>query len=155
MVASISPISKYGSAGKVGLSALHEGTAYLYLPAVLQAGEFWWRIAMEALPGGPEHLPLLTAPLGRVATHTFTVGNPTSSEAHFSCSSSDAARFSVPSGFSVAAHGTAEVQLEYRPGSLGVEETARLAVTSDTVGSVEYVCRGLVSVRLHAWRLCS
>lgn len=71
---------------------------------LLQAGEFSWRISMEALPGGPEQLPLLTAPLGRVARHTLTIANPTAAESHFTCSSSDAARFSVsPSSFLVPA----------------------------------------------------
>jgi hypothetical protein len=69
---------------------------------VLQAGEFSWRISMEALPGGPEQLPLLTAPLGRMARHTLTIANPTAAEAHFVCSSSDGARFTVsPSSFTV------------------------------------------------------
>ncbi|KAF6261116.1 hypothetical protein COO60DRAFT_1637017 [Scenedesmus sp. NREL 46B-D3] len=107
------------------------------------AGEFSWRISMEALPGGPEQLPLLAAPLGRVAHHRLTIANPTGAEAHFVCSSSDAARFCVsPSNFAVAPQGTAEVLLEYRPGSLGLQETGCVTVASNTAGSIEYTCSG-------------
>jgi hypothetical protein len=65
---------------------------------------------MEALPAGPEQLPLLTAPLGRVACRTLTIANPTAAQAHFVCSSSDSSRFSVsPSSFSVAAQVSVEL----------------------------------------------
>lgn len=112
----------------------------------MQAGEFWWQIQMDATPGGPEHLPLLTAPLGRTATHTVVIGNPTSAEAHFSCSSSDPTRFIVaPGSLTIPPQGSAEVYLEYRPGSLGVEEAGTITVTSETAGHVEYICKGQVS----------
>lgn len=100
---------------------------------------------MEATPGGPEQLPLLTAPLGRSATHIIILGNPTSADAQFSCSSSDPTRFTVkPENLTVPPQGSAEVLLEYRPSSLGAEETATVTVTSETAGNVEYLCRGQV-----------
>lgn len=40
--------------------------------------------------------------------------------------------------------GTAEVQLEYRPGSLGLQESGSVTVASDTAGSIEYTCSGKV-----------
>jgi hypothetical protein len=36
------------------------------------------------------------------------------------------------------------VQLEYRPGSLGLQETGSVTVASDTAGSIEYSCSGKV-----------
>eukprot|EP00878_Enallax_costatus_P029595 GHUV01032120.1.p1 GENE.GHUV01032120.1~~GHUV01032120.1.p1 ORF type:complete len:212 (-),score=39.29 GHUV01032120.1:159-794(-) len=112
----------------------------------VQAGEFWWKIQMDATPGGPEQLPLLTAPLGRSASCPILVSNPTAAEAHFNCHSSDPMRFVVnPNSATVPPQGSAEVMLEYRPGSLGAEETATVTVSSETAGSVEYVCHGQVS----------
>lgn len=109
---------------------------------------------MEATPGGPEQLPLLTAPLGRCSAHPILVSNPTAAEAHFNCTSSDAMKFTVsPSSVTVPAHGSAEVVLEFRPGSLGTEESAAVTVTSETAGSVEYVCRGQVSWELQCYIL--
>jgi hypothetical protein len=45
--------------------------------------------------------------------------------------------------------GTAEVQLEYRPGSLGLQENGCVMVASDTAGSIEYNCSGKVGESRH------
>jgi len=57
------------------------------LCCVWQAGEFLWRLALEATPGGPEHLPVLTAPLGSTARHTLVISNPTAADATFEATS--------------------------------------------------------------------
>jgi hypothetical protein len=44
--------------------------------------------------------------------------------------------------------GTAEVQLEYRPGSLELQESGSVTVASDTAGSIEYNCSGKVGQSL-------
>jgi hypothetical protein len=50
------------------------------------------------------------------------------------------------------------VQLEYRPGSLGLQETGSVTVASDTAGSIEYTCSGKVrralSVGVSVLRAC-
>eukprot|EP00775_Hariotina_reticulata_P012144 gene12144-12282_t len=108
-----------------------------------EAGEFLWRLALEATPGGPEHLPLLTAPLGSTARHTLVISNPTASEGMFEVTSSDARRFSAtPSTIRVPGNGTAELVLEYHPGTVDVEETGVVIVSSAAAGQVEYICRG-------------
>lgn len=100
---------------------------------------------MEATPGAPAALPLLTAPLGGSAAHCLTITNPTPTPAHFSAASSDARRFSVaPADFVLPGGGSTELQVLYRPGRLGDEEAGAVTVASDTAGSQEYCCRGQV-----------
>ncbi|KAF8055917.1 CFAP47 [Scenedesmus sp. PABB004] len=108
-----------------------------------EAGEFWWRVAMEATPGGPEALPLLVVPLGCAARHVVVVTNPTPEPARFTAASSDAAVFAVtPASLTLPGHGSAELAVEYRPSALGVEEAGSVRVESETAGCVEYACRG-------------
>jgi len=58
---------------------------------------------------------------------------------------SDAKRFSTtPSTLKVSGYGTAEMVLEYRPGTVDVEETGVVTGSSAAAGQVEYICSGQV-----------
>lgn len=59
----------------------------------LQAGEFWWKLVLEATPALPQPPIQLSAPLGSTATHMLSVANPTATEVTFTSSSSS------PDGF--------------------------------------------------------
>lgn len=59
----------------------------------LQAGEFWWKLALEATPALPQPPIQLSAPLGSTATHMLSVANPTATEVTFTSSSSSPDRF--------------------------------------------------------------
>lgn len=112
----------------------------------LQAGEFWWKVQMTATTGGQEQLPLMTAALGRHATTTITVTNPLATEATFTTTSSAPRLFSVsPASMVLAAYDSTEVQLEYRPSSMGVFEEGVITVNGQEAGTVEYICQGQVS----------
>lgn len=58
-----------------------------------QAGEFWWKVALEASPAAPQPPLQLAAPLGSTASHTFEVVNSTRAEATFTATSSNPDRF--------------------------------------------------------------
>lgn len=58
-----------------------------------QAGEFWWKLALQATPALPQPPIELSAPLGSCATHLLSVANPTAVEANFTSSSTSPTRF--------------------------------------------------------------
>ena len=120
----------------------------LLLLLLLQAGEFVWQLSLEALPGGREALPPLSAPLGDVARTSLPVANPTNTHAVFACSSSLPALFKVsPASIELPPHGSGEVEVTYCPSSVAVKESATLTVDGGPAGMVEYdVCGTVGSV---------
>lgn len=78
--------------------------AYSTCTACLQAGEFWWKLALEATAPLPQPPIELSAPLGSTAHHTLSITNPTAAEAVFTSSSSSPDKFwVVPQSFKVSA----------------------------------------------------
>jgi len=59
----------------------------------MQAGEFWWKLALDATPALPQPPIMLSAALGSTTSHTLAVANPTPVEATFTSSSSCPDRF--------------------------------------------------------------
>jgi hypothetical protein len=114
---------------------------------------------MDANPGGPLQLPLLTAAFGCSATTTITVSNPLGVAASFtaavrsegdpSASNNDSSKkacFEVsPSSFNLSGYASREVVLKYKPTKLGGLEQAAVIIGSSTAGSVEYEAQGMVS----------
>ena len=130
--------------------------------SLVQIGEFWWKVEMDATPGGPLQLPLLTAAFGRSATTTITVSNPLGVPSAFSAAvraagdptASSGVRsikpcFEVsPSSFTLGGYASKEVALEYKPTKLGELEQAAVIISSGTAGNVEYEAQGMVSLGL-------
>lgn len=68
----------------------------------MQAGEFWWKLALDATPALPQPPIMLSAALGSTTSYALAVANPTPVEATFTTSSSCPDRFwLVPDTFKV------------------------------------------------------
>lgn len=71
-----------------------------------QAGEFWWKLALEATPALPQPPISLAAPLGATTSYMLSAANPTAAEATFTSSSSSPDRFWLnPGSFKVGSQG--------------------------------------------------
>merc|ERR1740117_2872988 len=99
------------------------------------AGEFWYDLVLTGENPPPTELPSMECEVGRKATQTIQLDNPTEEDIVLKGFTSNARNFSFsPSRLAVPAYGTLEVTITYTPNTIGEWQGSSMSFKHPTVG---------------------
>lgn len=108
-----------------------------------KAGEFWYDLVLTGENPPPTELPSMECEVGRKATQTIQLDNPTEEDIVLKGFTSNARNFSFsPSRLAVPAYGTLEVTITYTPNTIGEWQGSSMSFKHPTVGEWNYEIKG-------------
>lgn len=110
------------------------------------AGEYWYKLQLQATEAPPETLPEMSCEIGTRCTRQVTVDNPLDELVTLTTSSSNSRNFCIKErDLVLQPFGSAQLTVEYTPSSLTEVENGEVAVSGAVMGKVVYKCSGCVS----------
>ena len=108
-----------------------------------RVGEFWYDLHLQAEENPAVSLELLACELGKVASHTVTLENPTGQELFLEFRNSNPTNFEiVPDKILLPAYEAIKVQISYSPTNLDAVESGTIVFESPIVGKWQYHVEG-------------
>lgn len=108
-----------------------------------KVGEFWYDLNLIAEQNPVTNLQLLECELGKMASHTVELENPTGKEIFLDYRNSNPTNFEViPDKVMLPPYEKVKVQIQYSPTNLDVVESGSLAFENPQVGKWEFNIEG-------------
>ena len=108
-----------------------------------RVGEFWYDLKLAADENPVQNLDTLACELGKLATHTVNLENPTGQEMNIDVKNSNATNFEVvPDKIVLQAYETQKVLIQYSPSNLDVVESGTIIFDNPHIGKWEYNVAG-------------
>jgi len=108
-----------------------------------KVGEFWYELSLTADESPIQNLELLECELGRMASHTVELENPTSNELFLDFRNSNPTNFEIkPDKVILPPYEAIKVQIQYSPTTLDQVESGNIVFSHPQVGKWEYNVEG-------------
>jgi len=108
-----------------------------------ELGEFWYLLHTKAKKPDASSLPLMTAELGKTAIATVKLENPLPEETiRVSIHSTNPRNFKPVTSEVVISDQPGTFDIEYRPSSVGANETGKIIASHPSIGEFVYECVG-------------
>ena len=108
-----------------------------------KVGEFWYDLNLMAEENPVENLDMLECELGKTASHTVDLENPTGKEIYLEYRNSNPTNFEIsPDKIILPPYEGVRVQINYSPTNLDVVEDGNIIFENPAVGKWEYNVQG-------------
>lgn len=107
-----------------------------------RVGEFWYRLNLSAAPAEPTRLDALECAVGARTSTTVCVENPLNREITLATSVANRSNFLVEPSITIGPYGSEDVEIQYVPSEIGIEQDSTVVLRHDVLGDWEYVATG-------------
>jgi hypothetical protein len=108
-----------------------------------KVGEFWYDLNLTAEENPVINLDVLECELGKVASHTVTLENPTGQELYLEFRNSNPTNFEiVPDKIILPGYESLKVKIQYSPTNLDAVEAGNIVFENPIVGKWQYNVEG-------------
>ena len=108
-----------------------------------KVGEFWYDLNLTAEENPMINLDVLECELGKVASHTVTLENPTGQELYLEFRNSNPTNFEiVPDKIVLPGYESLKVKIQYSPTNLDAVESGEITFENPIVGKWQYSVEG-------------